>query len=146
MSTIGSHAKCHSLPTGFRALGDDHVYIQFGSPASLLYSMDLVDHLRPRAVRSLDELTWVPEGERDNWRLRLESGSEGFIVQQRHYVVDSEGPIGKLSHESYLPLDSLSRLKDGTDTPKAACLRDRSYQFWGGRGPDRRLHDGDLHT
>jgi hypothetical protein len=107
--------------------------------------VDLVHHLRPCIMRSLDELSWVPQGERDGRWLCLEGGSEGCFVEQRHHVVDRERPRSDLSHAGYLPLDALGRVEDGADAPKAASLGDRRNQFWGCRGPDRCLHNRNLH-
>jgi hypothetical protein len=103
------------LPAGFRALGNDHVYAQLGCLASLAYGVDLVDHLRPCTMRSLDEISWVPESERDDRWLGLKGDSESCFVEQRHHVVDREGPRGNLSHAVNLPLDALGRFEDGAD-------------------------------
>lgn len=69
-----------------------HVDVKLGSLPSLAYGVDLVHHLRPRPVRSLDEIPRVPQGERDDRCLCLEGGSEGCFVEQRHHMVDREGP------------------------------------------------------
>src|SRR5215217_135233 len=106
----------------------------------------LVDHLRPCIMRSLNEVSRVPEGERDDRWLRLEGDSEGCFVEQRYHMVDREGSRSDISHAAYLPLDALGRFEDGADASKAASLTDRSDQFWVCCGPDRRLHDGDLHS
>jgi hypothetical protein len=97
-------------------------------------------------MRSLDEISRVPESERDDLGLCLEGGSEGCFVEQRYHMVDREGPGSDLSHAGNLPLDALGRFEDGADASKAASLRDRRDQFWGCGGPDGRLHDGDLHA
>jgi hypothetical protein len=76
-------------------------------------------------MRSLDEVSRVPEGERYYLGLCLEGGSEGCFVEQRYHMVDREGPSSDLSHAGYLPLDALGRFENGTDASKAASLTDR---------------------
>jgi hypothetical protein len=103
--------------------------------------VDLVDDLRSRGVRPLDEVARIAQGQRDHRRFGVESNLERFLVEQRYHVVDREGPAGELSHPGYVPLDALGRLEDRTDASKAAGIRDRRHQFWGCRRPDRCLHD-----
>jgi hypothetical protein len=104
------------LPAGFRALGNDHVHFQLCCFAGLAYGVDLVDHLRPCIMRSLDEISRVPKCERDDRWLRLEGGSESCFVEQWYHMVDREVSTGNLSHPLYLPLDALDRFEDGADT------------------------------
>jgi 3-oxoacyl-[acyl-carrier protein] reductase len=88
---------------------------QLGCLAGLAYGVNLVDHLRPCIMRSLDEVSRVPEGKRDYLGLCLEGGSESCFVEQRYHVVDRERPRGNLSHAGNLPLDALGRFEDGAD-------------------------------
>jgi hypothetical protein len=106
--------------------------------------VDLVDDLRPRGVSPLDEAARLAEGKRNHRGLSFEGGLEGLLVQQRHYVVDREGPTRHLAHAPYLRPHAIGGLEDGTDTPKAPGLRDRGDQLRHGCRPDGRLHDGDL--
>jgi hypothetical protein len=106
--------------------------------------VDLVDHLRPCIMSSLDEVSRVPKGERDYHGLCLEGSAQGCFVEQRYHMVDREWASSDLSHAGYLPLDALGRFEDGAGASKPASLADGRDQFRGCRWPDRCLHNGNL--